>query len=292
MSKIFTDPRYTQKHPVRPHGTVGLKDSDSLLISGNLRLYEVKPAARIMKVALQAGGEEGIEELRTGGNVEAYFLPYFPDRAYRTTLDTGGRTNVDPAFCFTVELNGCTVVVDGPPATPNVYHLNAQSIGGALDLEMIPASQNMLTQRVNAKVANMEQRYKDARKDHPTSATSGGSGRAVDMTHYLKPQINVAAYNTLMDKLQRDLKLDANAPAIDYVTPALPMVEFYATAFGIRDGRTKFWSFYVNSRIRYKTWVKQRGTDGSSVDHWSESEAKHRSLGCEQFYPTGIGKNL
>src|SRR5581483_11280100 len=240
VANVFTDPKYADKVALRPFPMLGHKPEHIETVDSGTKLYEVKPKFRVVKTELKKGQEKGIEEFAQSGATLAYFLPYEQNKSFRTTLKSED-PKVDPEFFFTIELNGCSVFVDGAPTAPNVYHLNANNVGGQLDLEMIPQNQSKIDAIVKAKVDNMEKRYVAARKNFPPDANAMGSARMIDMTHYMGPQIKVKEYDALMKKLQKELKLDPEAAPVEDVTPALPLVEFYATVFGLCDKKTEFW---------------------------------------------------
>lgn len=72
----------------------------------------------------------------TQGYVPAYFLPWADDFAIRLTIppigQRTGKSRSDPGIFFTAAISGCSVIFQGTPDNPTIYHC-----GGNSDIQAI-----------------------------------------------------------------------------------------------------------------------------------------------------------
>lgn len=289
MAKIFTDPKYADTHAIRPHGSLVFDDRQMQLLHPASNLYEVKQAARSRKLRLVDGPETGLKELLPNGDVESYYLPYRQNATTRITLDPAGK-QVDPKFFVTDELNGCMVVVYGPPESPTVYHLNAEQFGG--NLANVPAAD--VHGVMIRKNAEMTRRVQAARAQFPVVPACEPTGRMIKSVEYLEYECKPAVRTTLIRKMQTALRINPadypNFPADDF-NPAEPIIQAFGFVFGIKDSRTG-WSFYLQSRLRVQPNVPMDGTQGQNAGEWNTGDPSHHVLWTKKFYPTGMGSTI
>ena len=91
----------------------------------------------------------------------------------------------------TAGLNGCTVVVDGDPKKPTVYHFNARDKGAKLTFTL-PEEQAKMDTAVREKVIDMENRFKIARGSKPVAIL-----KSIDQSHAEIAERRAAAFGCL-----------------------------------------------------------------------------------------------
>lgn len=287
MAKIFTDPSYADTHAIRTDPVQLAFDARHLqALDAGANLYEVKEAVRTRKLQLVDGAESSLKLLRPGGTVDSYYLPYRENHTTRILLDPAGK-QISPRFFVTDELSGCMVAVYGPPATPTVYHLNAQAFGGNL-ANVEPQDFSGLVIR---KAAEMKRRATDANRRFPIDPRRATGGRTISLKDYLECQTKPAVAAQVLAKAQRALHINPrDYPEFDDFKPAEPLLEAFGFVFGIKDDR-KGWAFYVQSRVRIRGYIRANGTDGQQPDQWDVDyeHPKHLVLWSKKFYPDGIG---
>lgn len=169
-------------------------------------------------------------------------------------------------YFITAALQGCSIFVTGDPASPTVYHLNANSVNVNGGTE---------AQSQQAKVRAMNSRFDAARKVMGGSQQSSASAT---MTDYMPGMLSVAGTTQLEQEHGVSgtswYHLKTHAFRSFWKVDQDFLVQ-YGTVFGVREsGR---WSFYFQRRTRhgyrYKTWTSGK------VDH-GEWDVR-----CERFWP-------
>jgi hypothetical protein len=296
---FFDDPKgFCKTNNVKVIGGEIVPDDRAFTRLSAPRCYQLKDDKKISKGAITDSNPPGLKELRVGTNgTLLYFLPWSEGCGYRVTLSPSG--GFDSALFVTAELNGCTVIVDGPPETPTVYHFNAKEVGGSLGGLSSAEEDPRLKTCITAKVADMENRFKICRAQSPVPGTTprAGSARGVNLTHYMGPVVDVATYRTYFDKIKskRDFGFDPDAAPIMsrrnpnevHLDPSTLAFSATASVMGIRKNNA--WKFYCHYKWSAIYQKQKPDTAGTTANDW-ELQTPIIASGIFEFSPaTGHG---
>ncbi|MFC1707533.1 hypothetical protein ACFL59_12090 [Planctomycetota bacterium] len=292
---FFSDPvKFSEKKPLNPFVPFAA-DSEYTTVNAGLKIYEMKDESKIQwaKVTKQTGPKQYVISFKkTASGTPMYVLPWKKDCGFRMTLTP--HDGVDPDFFVTAPLNGCAFFVDGDPKAPTVYHFNANSVGGSL----AGLSGKKLEKALNKKRNDMKSRFKKARKKYPAEGETGSLARWVHFKDYstlLDPEQKEKWFKQLRTKLEIDENAEDVMDGDKLVArPSDPFCEAVATVFGVRDKKTKEWTFFVQPR--YRVGKHALRTDGRPTDprDWVPPRAETQWLGmsCWAFYPKGVGDTI
>ncbi|MEZ0227697.1 MAG: hypothetical protein ACAI25_03675 [Planctomycetota bacterium] len=306
MADLFADPKkYLDENMVRVHDVIaGNNDGDIPpakldKLEEGIKLYQVKDADKFRSAAVEADSKDpGCKVLKLtkpGTGQQVYYLPWSGNCGYRITLS--GVNSVDPDYFVTAGLNGCTVVVDGDPKKPTVYHFNARDTGAKLTATL-PEEQAKMDSAVLGKVIDMENRFKVARGSKPVvNPPKSGSARSVNLNHYMGPVISSKKMAEMLADMQKKLKVDPkwkpvmskSDPKRVYCKPAEISYIGYGTVVGKRQ-KDGTWQFFCQGRWQASYWQLKSGK-GTVSDDWDQKQAWADSETVE-FWPKGGGVAL
>jgi len=278
-------------------------------VNTSIKLYQVldDDKLRTLSVAPHPKDKElqVVKVEKAGSSNLCYYLPWNIDHLYRITLKPSGKD--DPDLFVTSGLNGCEVIVDGDPKEPTVYHCNAKNIGGSFTKVEGADLKGMLA-LFKTKIADMDKRFSTARTANPTTdKPKTGSARKIDALWYSKAMNDEATYKTLSKGILGARGGVADAPKImsqkvkDSVRVDPQRVDFFgfATVFGVRDKKTKEWSFYCQRRWKANYWKlkdKNKAKDakeGKTVEaDWEQVVMEWVERQTEPFFPKGQGSAI
>ncbi|RKI40788.1 hypothetical protein D7Y27_19875 [Corallococcus sp. AB004] len=262
--------RLMHERNLDPHGLEAtVYDTQGCVLSGALHeavdLSENTNPITEPGTGVMFNGDHHLLALVVGGPVVAqsfdiYYLHWGFDSTHCVRL--GSHAN----YFVTAALQGCSIFVTGDPASPTVYHLNANSAGANAPNEAA---------RYQAKIQVMEARFNAARR---TLGGSQQSSASASMHDYMPGMLSTAGTTQL--EYERGV---SGAPWYDVGTHGFrsfwkvdqdELMQF-GTVFGVREsGR---WSFYFQKRsrheYRYKTWMSGRARHAE----WSAE--------CHRFWP-------
>lgn len=221
-------------------------------LAGNTHV--IAPALRVSFTIDKFGKNIARFCMRPVGHAAAtgcYFLPFLADKAIGMQL--GNQEN----FFFTSSLTGCTVQVDGPPATPTVTHVNAgtrygQNIATELGLAGRDATVDDLTdQAVLDDFLDCETRADVTTQAYmqtllPAPIGGGGNLRTATKADYLH---QLTAHN--LNQSRRSFKLKKwrhSLEGFQVKTSQGWKPRIGGFVFGLRNNNTG-WSFYLQSSV-------------------------------------------
>jgi hypothetical protein len=108
-----------------------------------------------------------------------YYLPYLLNGVTRMKLSPPQGYTGDPIeFFATAAIDGCSVYVEGPAATPKVSHANANAVAPAplMRTQQLAELEHVRLGRVQAKITDMDNRMNIIKK---------GQATVVDRPHYM-----------------------------------------------------------------------------------------------------------
>lgn len=296
---FFDDPKgFCKNNNVKVIGGECAPDDASFSKLSAPKCYQLKDEKKIAKGVIAESNPPGLKELRVNvSGTLLYFLPWSEGCGYRMTLRP--HAGFDSALFVTAELNGCTVIVDGPPEAPTVYHFNAKQVGGTLGGLTSGEENSRLKACISAKVEDMASRFKICRASDPVPDTTArvGSARGVNLTHYMGPTIDVATYRTYLGKLRskRDSGFNPNAAKIMsqlrpnevHLDPSSLSFAATASVMGIRKNNA--WKFYCHYKWSAVYHKQKPDTAGTAANHWT-LQTPIIASGVFEFYPaTGHG---
>ncbi|PTL85044.1 hypothetical protein [Vitiosangium sp. GDMCC 1.1324] len=169
-------------------------------------------------------------------------------------------------YFITAALRGCSIFVAGDPASPTVYHLNANEVGA--DWDDKAAAQEEKIQTMNSRFESTNQAL-GVSMEGMASAT---------MKDYMPDMLNDAGLAKLRQKHGVDGRkwyhVKANAFRSFWKVDQDELLQF-GTVFGVREQRK--WAFYFQQRTRhdyeYKSWMSGR----PRYAEWTVS--------CRKFWP-------
>jgi len=186
-----------------------------------------------------------------------YYLPWRRNGTTRMKLSPPEGYNGDAIkFFATAAIDGCSVYVEGPAATPKVSHLNASNIAPAPAMGV--AETDLAKQaRIDLKIANMDARMALIRK---------GETRVVERQHYIEDfqPGRVAAVRTIARLMNIP-----SAQVRDY--------QPFGTVVGVVKAGT--WVFYLQKCAAFEYRL-------TSTSPW---RAGVRVLSAAEFWPTNTG---
>lgn len=205
-----------------------------------------------------------------------YFLPYNADEAYRITLkDKRAPTDIPAGkaqvnYFFTEQLDGCSIVVEGDPKAPTVYHLNAKGHGSFTgkykkDLKIRAGKEDL-----------MKNMY--ANTPAPKSVRQGVGRGVVPNATTLMPSDYMGFDPKTLKSVSNDFKDQFGLEDRRVVT------DTKATVFGIRDTATLDWSFYCQVKMCFM-YEKCTEKHMFGPDHWVAEGHFWAPVLLEQFYP-------
>lgn len=119
----------------------------------NLHLEDVQTSATLVS------GRHA-KELRP-----CYYLPYRRNNTARMKLSPPQNYNgVEPRFFATATIDGCSVYIEGPAATPKVTHANAQAVSSTTATDTWPVKQV----KIQTKITHMDTHYAFVKKGATT----------------------------------------------------------------------------------------------------------------------------
>jgi hypothetical protein len=178
--------------------------------------------------------------------IPVYFLPWEADRMFRMKLKPSphhaqktetwffgllGGGAITPNVFVTAAVQGCSVFVEGDPASPVVYHVNAVSTdpaGGSLDT----TDHWTYLKTAKFKADYMTSRMQLGSKKYPKTMSAHAPG-AVHLMDYM-PAAAPANNAWLTDHYKEELRTETAT------------VYQFGTIFGIRESKT--WVFYRQTR--------------------------------------------
>lgn len=217
------------------------------------------------------------------GTIPAFWLPYAQNRTRRIDLvdrrnaDVIRRSGGEARWCFTSALNGCSVIVEGSPDAPTVYHLNAASHRVT---EGPVTDQKTLLDR-HARRGDMERRWRGTQEPkrirnalHPPAVQPA----ALHAHDYLP---NNYKTNPVEQNTEDTFYLNAaiNATGVLAANVVDCQVNHTAFAFGFKSRGTGQWEFWVQQRARVRL------TMNTGINH---SSYVGRRL--KKFWPTAGGQ--
>jgi len=193
-----------------------------------------------------------------GGAIPVFYLPYALNHNRRLTLvDKQGIGAVD--FFVTDLVDGCSVYVEGTPAQPSVYHINAnkQKPKGMKDLSPTMASSKKM-KIWNSKWSQMDQRFKTEGTvvkalggTHAPPLPNVQAASKVESQDYMLLTANQeSAFSGMLAGMQATQRCPQNigGQSVD----ELEVIFSQGTIFGTRVGLN--WSFWVQKRVLVKLY--------------------------------------
>jgi hypothetical protein len=259
---------------------------------------------QMQSVTIGAGSEAVVAEIkgtppnpqdygkRAGEWFPCYYLPWQAQATYRITLKhlAHAAFTEEPRIFLTSTVDGCSVVVEGSPDHPTVYHLNDAGGGGN------PPPQNTLVTQQgywDPKRTTMETRFQNARSPKAVRDQAAAIGapalpgaKGVHAMDYMDvTEANLPALNTNNDRTvhaDRARTMIKDAKAVQYETS---LYKPYGTVFGWMQNNA--WRFFYQQRavIFYMYRVTDKKNSVSTV-------AVPRQCGflCDEFWPNGSGR--
>jgi hypothetical protein len=220
---------------------------------------------------------------------QCFYLPWESQQTIRISLrEPTGKVN----FFFTSTVDGCSVIVEGSPAEPTVYHLNDSGGGG--NPPDIGAAQGAQDAYWAPKQATMEGRFQAARSPKsirtpdPNLPAAVGA-RGIHARGYMDLTAGQAgALDTVplyLARLADAQRLYPGATSWKFIGTSYKP---YGTVFGWRQNGT--WTFYYQRRaIMIYRYNGQFPTDNVPTIGTNILIVKQLSWHLDEFWPNGTG---
>ncbi len=302
--------RFAERHMLNiSHGLRSVTQSNAALSNSIRRkenYFSVGKEIRVVSCNLRPSDKETdaagavAVELRDAAqprDFPVFFLPWAADRVVKIKLsDPRQNPNDEVRIFFTAAVDGCSVFVEGDPATPTVYHANATSYN-ANELDPQVAAQLILLRR--EKAALMRARVRAVRQGKALAANAGtvGNMRVAEHRDYAPGAVDPLSNVERTRIVSRAAKAAGTRfAAIGQGTAArrsgeqesiAPVVDFKGTVFGFKNQQGT-WEFYYQVRATVLLWLPKEGADLTKKANWKhETRNLHTSL--QKFWPGGSG---
>lgn len=262
----------------------------------------VQIGQQMQQVTLSTGGDAVAAEVkknppnitdygrRAGEWFPCFYLPWQAQATYRITLKHTGGFVEEPRIFVTSTVDGCSVIVEGSPDHPTVYHLNDAGGGGG-----VPAATTLVAQQTYwaPKATTMETRFQTARSPkavrddaiaNPGAPTLPGAKGVHAMDYMDVTEAHLPTYDTDLERYsygQRARTMVANAVSVKFTNA---LYKPYGTVFGWKQNTT--WRFFYQQRavIFYMYRVTNKAGAISTA-------AVPRQCGfqLDEFWPNGSG---
>ncbi len=198
-------------------------------------------------------------QFRSGRNAKTlrplFYLPYQRNNIARMKLSEPGTYNGPPVRFFTTAMiDGCSVYIEGPGATPKVSHANAQAVQPTRTTDSWAAKQI----KIQAKITHMDTGYGHLRK---------AAAAVVERPHYIADDpVELLQVKTAF--------ANAHGVPVNRVTDYQP----FGAVLGFKDGNS--WSFWLQKNGVFN--YRRRTTDPRDT-------AKYWVIEAREVWPNGGG---
>ncbi len=320
MNKAFlADPvGFARQHILLPEGN----------LKGNLKnhgndFHSVPSDERIVYCDIQMPGRNpnvttpGVYTIRFDRKkhsnwIPAFWLPWDQGMIYKCTLKDSrsgfSRLGDEVSIFFTAALDGCSVIVEGVPDKPSVYHANAAEPGG-INGPGFHNPNNLPDPGYGIRRARMDFMRDDLfGNTHAPSRGLGLGARAVEGRHYMANFTKTANVGKLQNALNPVLvnegmplqqgQISKTTKVYDSktrsaqnqtITQNLSEVKYKheGTVFGVKGNAG--WQFYYQRRVTATVWQPRPGAqDPSKWDSWEARDVAYPTK-VAQFWPGGGG---
>lgn len=260
-------------------------------------LFQVRSAKKVYPMQILWDGNLGSNKVKastalTGDGFYSYYLPWMKDTIVRMTLRPSKTlVNVtekeDPDYFFTAAVNGCTVIVEGDPLTPTVYHANAMEEGGNdnsptvhFNSNNLVLGQQVLDRKQNIMLNKFQNHRTNFQKADPNLETS-----VIKASEYMTYQ-NTQEFNNYLADLTRGIPKSKLAWK---KKDEIEILESQGCVFGLKSDIDYKWSFYYQRLVKTK-----RYKFSLNYPHQWKSQGKYkktelssdwRVVECKKFYP-------
>lgn len=155
-----------------------------------------------------------------------FYLPYVLNSTTRMKLSEPTTYNGPPVrFFATAAIDGCSVYIEGPAATPKVTHANAQNVRPTTATDTWKKKRS----KIRTKIQTMDTRYEHLQKQNAT---------VVERTDYI------------IDKPSRQTRAQADfARRIGIPATQVTSYQPFGTVVGFKDGNS--WKFYMQKCAQF-----------------------------------------
>jgi len=278
--------------------TTALKmKSDPLSSDSKDALFQVRSAKKVYAMQILYDGNLGSNKLKasntlTGDGFYSYYLPWMKDTIVRMTLRPSKNVvNVtdkeDPDYFFTAAVNGCSVIVEGDPLFPTVYHANAMEEGQNDNSPTFHFNNNNIHQGqtiLNRKEQTMIDKFKKHRVLFNKQDTSLETS-IIKPTEYMTYQ-NTPEFNNYLAELTRGIP---KSKLVWRKKDEMEITETQGCVFGIKSDIDYKWSFYYQRLVKTKRYKFSLNYPHQwrSKGKYSKTEfsSEWRVVECKKFYP-------
>lgn len=226
---------------------------------------------------------------RAGDWFPCYYLPWQAQATFRITLKHADGFLVEPRIFLTSTVDGCSVIIEGSPEHPTVYHLNDAGGGGA-----VPLANTAVTQMAYwaPKEVTMETRFQGAKSPKSVKQVAANpllpalpGAKAVHAMDYLDvTEAQFPALNTPEDQVVRNRIAKARIPGAVSVKFEQSLYKPYGTVFGWKQNTT--WRFFY--QMRAVVFYTYRVTDNTGLVQ-TIAVARQCGFQVDEFWPNGSG---
>ena len=256
---------------------------------------------QMQQVTINTGSDAAVAEVkrnppnpgdygkRVGDWFPCYYLPWQAQQTYRITLRHSGGFLDEPRIFLTSTVDGCSVIVEGSPETPTVYHLNDAGGGGNP-----PPQTTLLAQQNywNPKATTMENRFQAARSPKEVRNQAANpmlpalpGAKGVHAMHYMDvTEAQLPALDTSLDRFgygQRARTMINDAVKVSFQQA---LYKPYGTVFGWKQNTT--WRFFYQQRA--VVFYMYRVTDRQGAVH-TVAVPRQCAFNLDEFWPNGSG---
>lgn len=271
--------------------------SDPTSLDSRDALFQVRAGKKVFPMQLFYNVNLRANVLRKTTDIEgdgfySYYLPWMKDTVVRMTLRPSKNVvNVtekeDPDFFFTAAVNGCSVIVEGDPLFPTVYHANAIEEG---QIDNSPRTQfdnnNVLQGQVilNRKQQTMIDKFNKHRVLFNKQDTSLETS-IIKPSEYMTFQ-NTPEFNNYLTELTRGIP---KSKLVWRKKDEIEITDTQGCVFGIKSDIDYKWSFYYQRLVKTKRYKFSLNYphQWKSKGKYSKTEipSDWRVLECKKFYP-------
>lgn len=219
-----------------------------------------------------------------------FYLPWQAQATYRTTLKQPAGFRVQVRVFVTSTVDGCSVIVEGDPQAPTVYHLNDAGGGGN------PPAPNLALQQAywTPKAATMEGRFQAARspksiRNAPAPAPGAPNpfpaAKAVHAMDYMDvTEAQKATVDTAVHHWGHKADVKRIVPDAVRIQYQNSLYKPYGTVFGWKQNQT--WRFFYQRRSVIFYMYRATNSEGAA-----STIAIPEQLGfhLDEFWPAGSG---
>lgn len=247
-------------------------DADNVMFVKNKPSYKSVPSNRRVwfwniKDAAEAGeGHHGLNFIDilpdpTEGYRPCFWLPWEMGQIIKCTLNDKGHRGGDEEVdvFFTAPVDGCSVLIEGPPHTPSVYHANAGDYA---------VGNGPYEQRRN-RTDEIEHRWRGVplpKRARPQHLNNGMQYQAVFTGRALHGHDYMADYLAPTDEPEKVRKSATNIKEESVIQN-----KYTGTVFGLRDPDTGNWDFYYQKLL----YIYYSTPEGRGIKRWFHSKAIH-----------------